>query len=228
MNIRPVLITIVFCAIALIALLQLMKPPEETYSLASTMTNNLQSLVTYTPFPDSKNAEPPTPIPTPTAATSTELPTPVPTATDTPTLLPTATVDKPPTSTLTPLPTTTDTPLPTATSTEPPTPTLTPLPTTMTDGQAEKTSQASILIYQGIKYATEKQYNLAIQAYEESIRLSPMAEAYAGLGTVYIILAESGLALTNLQEAIKLDPGIHLRRDSLKDRGRLIIMLDEP
>lgn len=204
MNIRPVLVTIVFSAIALIALLQLMKPPTQTYNLASTMTNNLQSLVTYTP--SSAETNKPTPSPTATSFESpTPTSTPLSTVTATPTSLPTVTITEPPTPTSTPLPTATDTftSLSTTTITKQSTPTAT------IDEQSEKTGQANILIYQGLKYTSEKQYALAIQAYEESIYLSPNADAYAGLGSVYLILEQPEPAIQNIQEAIKLDPGNH-------------------
>jgi tetratricopeptide (TPR) repeat protein len=49
-------------------------------------------------------------------------------------------------------------------------------------------------------------YVEAIIAYQRAIELRPRAQSYAGLGTCYYELGQYEHALTNLQEAIELDP----------------------
>ena len=59
----------------------------------------------------------------------------------------------------------------------------------------------------GNRYAREKQYDQAVDAYRQAIKLdSNLAAAYRGLGSVYVNMGRAGDALGPMKTAVQLDP----------------------
>ena len=56
-------------------------------------------------------------------------------------------------------------------------------------------------------YERQKQYDLAVREYRQSIQLRPSAEAYVLLAKLHRTMNQNGPALEAVQEALKLDPG---------------------
>jgi Flp pilus assembly protein TadD len=65
----------------------------------------------------------------------------------------------------------------------------------------------SQLVEQGNKFASERQYDRAVDAFRRAIKLNPnLAEAYHGLGRVYVDMGRPSDALVPLQTAVRLEP----------------------
>lgn len=63
------------------------------------------------------------------------------------------------------------------------------------------------LVEEGNRYAWEKQYDQAVDAYRQAIKLDPaLAAAYHGLGKVYVNMGRSADALVPMQTAVRLAP----------------------
>jgi len=59
----------------------------------------------------------------------------------------------------------------------------------------------------GNKYAIAKQYDQAVDAYRQALKLKPdLATAYHGLGSVYVNMGRNAEALEHLRAATRLDP----------------------
>ena len=59
----------------------------------------------------------------------------------------------------------------------------------------------------GNKYATAKQYDQAVDAYRQALKLMPdLAAAHHGLGSVYVNMGRNAEALEHLRAATRLDP----------------------
>ncbi len=64
------------------------------------------------------------------------------------------------------------------------------------------------LVEEGNKYAGERQYDQAVDAYRQAIKLDPtLAAAYHGLGRVYVNMGRAADALGPMRTAVRLDPG---------------------
>src|ERR1044071_9741082 len=59
----------------------------------------------------------------------------------------------------------------------------------------------------GNKYAQARQYDQAVDAYRQAIKLDPnLAAAYRGLGGVYVNMGRAADALGPLRTAVRLEP----------------------
>jgi tetratricopeptide (TPR) repeat protein len=66
---------------------------------------------------------------------------------------------------------------------------------------------AAQFVEQGNRYAQEKQYDQAVDAYRQAIKLDPnLAAAYHGLGRVYVNMGRAADALGPMRTAVRLDP----------------------
>jgi tetratricopeptide (TPR) repeat protein len=146
----------------------------------------------------------PTAVPTDTPAPPTDTPTPTPPPTDTPVA-----------ATNTPTPT----PTPTHTS-APPTPTPTPAPPTATP--IPTTSPVEALLEQGIAAFEQEQWDQAIAAFEEVIRLEPaFGLAYGFLGYSRAAKQEYQLAIQALEKYLELEPAAEDRAQVEADIAQL-------
>ena len=72
-----------------------------------------------------------------------------------------------------------------------------------------KRNRASAITTWEIAYKHLKQWNLAIPAYREAIRLDPkMADAYLNLGNVYSQMNNFGQAVAHFKKALDIEPGM--------------------
>jgi Flp pilus assembly protein TadD/tRNA A-37 threonylcarbamoyl transferase component Bud32 len=149
--------------------------------------------------------EPPIPTPEPPTATQiAQATTPAPTVTPTATPMPPTDTPVPPTST--PVP-----PTPTYTALPPPAtpvpPTDTPIPTsTPTLTRTPTPDPAKDYIAHGNDYLHNDEYQKAIDAYTEAIKLSPDVTAFINRGVAYSRLEEYDQAISDFTKAIDLDP----------------------
>ncbi len=76
-----------------------------------------------------------------------------------------------------------------------------------TAGQPAARSTAEAHVADGERYARQKQYDKAVDAYQQAIRLNPTSsEAHQGLGTTYHNMGRLADALEPLRTAVRLDP----------------------
>ena len=82
----------------------------------------------------------------------------------------------------------------------------------MTLASAQTSVQGPLPTYaqcveEGNKYARERQYDQAVDAYRQAIKLDPtLAAAYHGLGRVFVNMGRAADALEPMRTAIRLDP----------------------
>ncbi len=80
--------------------------------------------------------------------------------------------------------------------------------------QPQITLTAEQYSQEGLKFAADKQYDKAVEAFKQAIKLNQnLAAAYHGLGAVYINMGRVGDALEPMKTAARLDPDnaiIHL------------------
>jgi tetratricopeptide (TPR) repeat protein len=56
-------------------------------------------------------------------------------------------------------------------------------------------------------YEQQKNYDQAVTAYESSVSMHPSVESYIGLARVHRAMNQNALALGDVNEALKLEPG---------------------
>lgn len=82
----------------------------------------------------------------------------------------------------------------------------------MPPARAQTSVQSSLqtsaqYVEEGDKYAGERQYDQAVDAYRQAIKLDPnLAAAYHGLGRVYVNMGRAADALGPMRTAVRLDP----------------------
>jgi len=82
---------------------------------------------------------------------------------------------------------------------------LTPVNAQTPAAQTALTAEQSV--EQGKKYVQEKQFDKAVESFKQAIRLDAnLADAYHGLGSVYVNMGRSSDALEPMKTAARLDP----------------------
>ena len=72
---------------------------------------------------------------------------------------------------------------------------------------ANGSTTAAQYVEEGDKYAQERQYDLAVEAYRQAIKLDAnLGSAYRGLAGAYVYMGRSPDALAPMQTAVRLDP----------------------
>ena len=72
---------------------------------------------------------------------------------------------------------------------------------------ANPATNAPQMVEEGDKYAAEKQYDQAVEAYQQAIKLdATLASAYRGLARAYVNMGRSPDALAPMQTAVRLQP----------------------
>src|SRR6478672_11642841 len=81
---------------------------------------------------------------------------------------------------------------------------------TVGSAQVSRPSPASApaqLVQEGNRYADARQYDQAVDAYRQAIKLDPnLAAAYHGLGRVYVNMGRPTDALGPMRSAIRIEP----------------------
>ena len=74
-------------------------------------------------------------------------------------------------------------------------------------GRLQEQRNAESYVAEASRYAQEKQYDRAVAAYQQALRLNPgLAAAHHGLGTMYHNMGRVADALEPLKTAVRLDP----------------------